>query len=105
LLCLIKLFGEYYQKNKEKDRQNNFASQKSGRNKKYQFKVRKKHCSFKIILLSIVGFVMTATAGLMVYIASDELIPSSCCRAISHSTIFGLIVGVLTVILLKHCEY
>jgi ZIP family zinc transporter len=56
---------------------------------------------FKIIPLSIVGFVMAATAGLMVYIASDELIPSSCCRVTGHSTIFSLITGVLTVILLE----
>jgi hypothetical protein len=41
---LTKLFT----KNKEKDRQNNLASQKPGRNKKYQFKARKKALSFNL---------------------------------------------------------
>lgn len=55
---------------------------------------------FPEIPLVLVGFLIAATAGLMVYISSDELIPTSCCRATGHSTIFSLILGVLSVILL-----
>jgi zinc transporter, ZIP family len=51
----------------------------------------------------ITGFIIAATAGVMVYISADELIPVSCCKhgdSSSHSTIFSLIFGILLVILL-----
>lgn len=47
-----------------------------------------------------VGFIIAATAGLMIYITADELIPSSCSKTTSHSTIFSLMAGILFVILL-----
>ena len=46
----------------------------------------------------MLGLITAATAGFMVYIASDELIPSSCCQLTNHSTIFSLILGVIIVI-------
>ncbi|MBN2459085.1 ZIP family metal transporter [Candidatus Woesearchaeota archaeon] len=51
----------------------------------------------------VIGVIMAATAGLMIYIAGDELIPCSCNKNLkhwSHSTIFSLITGVVSVILL-----
>jgi zinc transporter, ZIP family len=55
---------------------------------------------FKYISNTFIGFIVGATAGLMIYITADELIPSSCCRCTDHQTIFSLIIGVLFVILL-----
>jgi zinc transporter, ZIP family len=55
---------------------------------------------FQYISNSMIGFIVGATAGLMIYITADELIPSSCCRCTDHQTIFSLILGVLFVILL-----
>ncbi len=55
---------------------------------------------FQQISNNLIGFIVGATAGLMIYITSDELIPSSCCRTTNHSTIFSLIAGILFVILL-----
>ncbi len=55
---------------------------------------------YQNISLNLVGLVIGATAGLMIYIASDELIPNSCADEKSHSPIFSLIAGVLLVILL-----
>lgn len=55
---------------------------------------------FKNIPLQFVGLIIGATAGLMIYISSDELIPSSCSKLTNHSTIFSLIAGVILVILL-----
>ena len=59
---------------------------------------------FQNIPSQLIGLFIGATAGLMVYISADELIPSSCCRnekKWSHSTIFSLIIGVVFVILLS----
>ena len=59
---------------------------------------------FQNIPTQFIGFIIAATAGLMVYISADELIPSSYCRnqqKWSHSTIFSLIAGVVFVILLS----
>jgi len=58
------------------------------------------HYIFPQMPLHIVGLFVGATAGLMIYISADELIPASCCRTTSHTTIFALILGVLSVILL-----
>jgi ZIP family zinc transporter len=55
---------------------------------------------FQNILLQLVGVILAATAGLMIYISADELIPVSCSKLTNHSTIFSLIVGVIFVILL-----
>jgi len=55
----------------------------------------------KYIPLWGVGFFVAATAGLMIYISGDELIPSSCCKLTNHSTIFSLMGGVLLVLLLE----
>lgn len=59
---------------------------------------------FQNIPLQIVGIIIAATAGLMIYISSDELIPTACCKdnkVWGHSTIFSLIAGVLLVIILS----
>lgn len=58
---------------------------------------------FKNIPLNMVGLIIAATAGLMIYISADELIPVSCtkdCHKYSHSSIFSFILGVIFVILL-----
>jgi len=55
---------------------------------------------YQYISLTLVGFIIGATAGLMIYITGDELIPSSCCKLSNHTTIFSLISGILFVILL-----
>jgi ZIP family zinc transporter len=48
----------------------------------------------------LIGLIIGATAGLMVYISADELIPTSSFKLTNHSTIFSLIAGVIFVILL-----
>lgn len=58
---------------------------------------------FQNISHAVIGIIIGATAGLMIYIAGDELIPTSCSKlkkGWSHSTIFSLIIGVLFVIIL-----
>ncbi|MFH1590054.1 MAG: ZIP family metal transporter [archaeon] len=58
---------------------------------------------FQNIPSMIVGVIIAATAGLMIYISGDELIPTSCNKnrqEWNHSTIFSLIAGILFVILL-----
>jgi zinc transporter, ZIP family len=57
---------------------------------------------FQSIPLQIVGAIIAATAGIMIYISGDELIPVSCngTNGFSHSTIFSLMLGVLLVIIL-----
>jgi ZIP family zinc transporter len=54
---------------------------------------------FENISPQIIGFVIGATAGLMIYITADELIPTSCAGT-NHRTIFALIVGVVFVLFL-----
>jgi zinc transporter, ZIP family len=54
---------------------------------------------FQNISPQVIGFIVGATAGLMIYITVDELIPSGCAGS-NHQTIFALIVGILFVILL-----
>lgn len=61
------------------------------------------HFLYQNISLAAVGIIVGATAGLMIYISGDELIPTSCHKNLkhwSHSTIFSLIAGVVSVILL-----
>jgi len=55
---------------------------------------------YQYISNSIIGLIIGATAGLMIYITADEIIPSSCSKLSSHTTIFSLILGILLVILL-----
>lgn len=55
---------------------------------------------YQAIPPELVGFLIAATAGVMVYISADELIPASCFKLSSHSTIFSLIAGVVFVVLL-----
>lgn len=54
---------------------------------------------FQNISPHIIGFIIGATAGLMIYITVDELIPNGCAGS-NHQTIFSLITGILFVILL-----
>lgn len=58
---------------------------------------------YQDIPLPVIGFITAATAGLMVYITVDELIPSSCAGD-DHKTIFSLITGILFVMLLGLLE-
>ena len=58
------------------------------------------HSIYKNIPLEFVGLIIGTTAGLMIYICADELIPSSCSRSTNHSTIFYLICGVVFVVFL-----
>ncbi|MBU2548315.1 MAG: ZIP family metal transporter [Proteobacteria bacterium] len=55
--------------------------------------------AFSFISLRTIGLIVGATAGLMIYITADELIPSSCAGE-NHATIFALIFGVIFVVLL-----
>jgi len=55
---------------------------------------------YQYISNNMIGFIVGATAGLMIYITSDEIIPASCSKATNHQTIFALILGILFVILL-----
>jgi len=48
-----------------------------------------------------VGLIIGVTAGLMIYITSDEIIPASCFKTTNHETIFSLVSGVLFVLLLN----
>lgn len=54
---------------------------------------------FQQVSTQIVGLLVGATAGLMIYITADELIPNSCAGT-NHQTIFSLMLGVVFVILL-----
>ncbi len=58
---------------------------------------------FQNISLKIVGLIIAATAGIMIYISADELIPTSCSKANktwSQTNILSLMAGVLVVVLL-----
>ena len=48
----------------------------------------------------ISSFLTAATAGIMIYISTDELIPNAFSKTSDHSTIFALVAGVLFVIML-----
>lgn len=59
---------------------------------------------FQNIPLQIVGLVSAITAGLMIYISGDELIPVACNKNGDHwqrSSIFALILGVIFVTILS----
>jgi zinc transporter, ZIP family len=55
---------------------------------------------YQFIPLQLVGLFIAATAGIMIYISADELIPISYSRGTHHSTIFSLMAGIALVILL-----
>ena len=57
---------------------------------------------FGIIELSVVGIIVAATAGIMIYISADELIPTSCMEKSDHFTIFSLIAGIILVMFLGY---
>ena len=54
---------------------------------------------FRSITPQAIGVIIAATAGIMIYITEDELIPNSC-SGTTHQTIFSLMIGVVFVILL-----
>lgn len=54
---------------------------------------------FQNITPQVIGFIVGATAGLMIYITVDELIPNGCAGT-NHQTIFSLITGIIFVVLL-----
>jgi ZIP family zinc transporter len=54
---------------------------------------------FTYITPMVIGFIIGATAGLMIYITVDEIIPNSCAGN-DHQTIFYLLSGIIFVILL-----
>jgi len=56
---------------------------------------------FKTIPGDVVGLIVGGTAGLMIYITTDELIPTSCVGK-RHDTIFWLMAGVIFVVLLGY---
>jgi ZIP family zinc transporter len=61
------------------------------------------HALFHRISLHVVGGVVAATAGLMLYISGDELIPRSCAKhddTPGHGPIFSLVAGAVFVIVL-----
>ncbi len=55
---------------------------------------------FKYLPSNVLGLIMGATAGLMIYITADELIPASCSKTTDHTTIFSLILGIISVIII-----
>ncbi len=52
---------------------------------------------FPMIPRPLIGLMIAGTAGLMVFISVDELIPTSCFKSDDHWVIFAFILGVLTV--------
>lgn len=54
---------------------------------------------FRSIPGGVIGLLIGGTAGLMIYITTDELIPTSCVGK-RHDTIFWLMAGVILVVLL-----
>lgn len=58
---------------------------------------------FSIIPVWLIGMIAAGTAGVMIYISADELIPVSCSSngVRGHSTIFSLIIGIILVVVLE----
>ncbi len=54
---------------------------------------------YNYISTTIIGLIAGLTAGFMIYITSDEIIPTACSTA-DHKPIFSLIIGIVFVILL-----
>jgi len=55
---------------------------------------------FQNMSLNFLGIIIAATAGFMIYICADELIPASSFKLSNHSTIFSFMLGVILVIFL-----
>ena len=55
---------------------------------------------FQNISVEVLSFIIAATAGIMIYISVDELIPASSFKLTNHSTIFSFFAGILVVLLL-----
>jgi len=55
---------------------------------------------YQHITETLVGTIIGATAGLMIYISADELIPAACHTGVGHRNIFALMLGVLLVVVL-----
>lgn len=55
---------------------------------------------YKLISSAFVGLIIGITAGSMIYISADELIPSSCSKLSNHHTIISFMIGVVFVIFL-----
>jgi ZIP family zinc transporter len=56
---------------------------------------------YSYISYTYIGLIVGATAGLMIYITSDEIIPTSSRKITDHTTIFSLVVGILFVVLIR----
>ena len=56
---------------------------------------------FRSITFEVLGFLVAVTAGLMIFICADELIPSSSRKITNRSTVFPLFAGIIFVILLQ----
>ncbi len=56
---------------------------------------------YQLIPFWAIGLISGVTAGVMIYISGDELIPASCQRITNQKTIFSLVIGVLFVLVLK----
>ncbi len=56
--------------------------------------------AFQSIEPGMIGLIIGATAGFMIYITTDELIPNSCMGS-DHRTIFSLMSGIVLVMLLR----
>jgi ZIP family zinc transporter len=52
------------------------------------------------ITASATGFIVGATAGFMIYITGDKILPTSFGKNPEHSTIFSFIIGILFVVIL-----
>jgi ZIP family zinc transporter len=55
---------------------------------------------YEQITSSATGFIVGATAGFMIYITGDKILPTSFGKNPEHSTIFSFIIGILFVIVL-----
>ena len=55
---------------------------------------------FQNISMNALSIIVAATAGIMIYISVDELIPESSFKLTNHSTIFSFIAGILLVLIL-----
>lgn len=56
---------------------------------------------YQYLSQTFIGLIVGVTAGFMIYISTDELIPSSSKKVSHHSTIISLILGVLFVLILN----
>ena len=55
---------------------------------------------YEHITSSATGFIVKATAGFMIYVTGDKILPTSFGKNPEHTTIFSFIIGIVFVILL-----